>query len=239
MIGEAIAEPVVQPAVQPAEPAVIEVIRDEDVIPPMPKEAMYGYLKDVAEELMAPFGWAYPATLAVAATLGISQVTNIRPTLYVALLGAIHGGKSSTRERAVKNFPNLDPKFISTNTPGSDRGLFDQFDKDELIGQAVLLNLDEISKMMKKVNILGSALPDTLCKLFYEDEDGGSDKKGTFGINVKLNILGGLKCKDPDDFMNAFGANTQDGLATTVSSMVWRRVRNSTLIRGIRGNLAL
>ncbi len=186
---------------------------EETDIPAMPKTAMYGILADMAVELMAPLGWAYPALLASSAALGIPQLSSIRPTVYVSLLGPKGGGKSTTGDRAIKSTPNLDLKLVCKFTTGSDRGLFETFGKEEFKGQTILLTLDEMSKLMKKVNIMGSALPETLCTLFYKDEDGGSDKKGSFGVNIRLNILGGLICKDPDDFLKAFGANTTDGLA--------------------------
>jgi hypothetical protein len=189
----------------------------------MPESCMYGWLADFARTLETPLGWSYPPAVTVFAARIDGDNRVIRPTLYTALIGAVHGGKSETINRAIESFVWL-TDTVKVTTPGSDRGLINIFggrvDKKKA-GEANaeppkpkthLLALDEFRDMLNKANINGSSLPATLCSLFYKNEAGAADKNGEHKCLVRLNILGGLKANDSEEFAEVFGAETTAGL---------------------------
>lgn len=188
----------------------------------MPESCMYGWLGDVARALETPLGFAYPAVLTTWAAQIQAQPRHTRPTLYTALMGAVHCGKSETIKRARAYIHLYDADAIKTTVPGSDRGLINIFggkkkDKDDKNSvpdtpKTRLLIQDELRNTVAKANISGSSLPATLCSLWSEDEAGAADKSGEHICLVRLNILGALKAEDPEEFAEVFGKESTAGL---------------------------
>ncbi|MDR3676939.1 MAG: hypothetical protein P4N24_15725 [Acidobacteriota bacterium] len=188
----------------------------------MPESAMYGWIADKARELQVPLGFAYAATLTAFAPCITTFPRQIRPTLYTALIGPVHCGKTETLKRVRASIQYPDPETVKTTVPGSDRGLINIFGgkkkdkKDEAFGLEVpktrLLVQDELRNTFAKAMIQGSSLPSTLCTLFSEDEAGTADKTGEHIALVRLSILGALKAEDADDFAEVFGKGATSGL---------------------------
>jgi hypothetical protein len=129
---------------------------------------MFGKLAVLARSTRSPLSWAYPASLAYYAGLGINlhdPDPKIHTTAYVALLGNVEDGKSVTmkRTRQVLGLTSED-MFPS---PNSDRGLIAEFrvtpdgiplDKKEapgpLFGGTVVA--DEMRELMLKMAIKGA-----------------------------------------------------------------------------------
>lgn len=188
----------------------------------MPESAMHGWLGKKARELETPLGFAYPAMLTAFAALLNEFPRQVRPTLYTALAGPVHCGKSETIKRALASLEFPDPDIVKWTVPGSDRGLINIFSgkkkdkKGTAIGPATaktrLLAQDELRNALAKADINGSSLPSTLCSLWSQDEAGAADKTGEHVALVRLNVLGALKADDPDDFAEVFGKQSTSGL---------------------------
>lgn len=177
----------------------------------MPDECLYGWLGETAKLLGAPLSWAYTSCLSIFAGQGINLAEPdfpARPTLYACLLGGAGDGKSVTISRA-KTILAPPPEHIRTSTPASDRGLVCLINRST--GQApegaqdVVLVLDELRDLLAKVNIQGSSLAPTLCKLFYDSIGGSADKTGLHEVDVRLSLLGALAVRDPTEFQALFG----------------------------------
>jgi hypothetical protein len=184
----------------------------------LPQDAMYGVLADIPRRIGAPRGWAYGAALTLFAAQGInltdSVFGSVRPTLYTCLMGSPGRGKSRVTSR-LGALLSLATTVLKKQTPGSDRGLFEilgasKKDIPELT--SVCLLQDELRNLLRKGQIQGSTLNQTLCTLFYEDEAGCADKKGVLTVNVRLSLLGLLAVESPSEFSELFGSESQAGL---------------------------
>lgn len=87
----------------------------------MPPAAMYGKAADLARSLGCGLGPSYVAILACAAGMGVhgGPIYHQKPTLYVAMLGAVGAGKSTVIERAMQTLPqvmgmNSTPSWVVT-----------------------------------------------------------------------------------------------------------------------------
>lgn len=180
----------------------------EAAVSRIPDNAMYGNAARLASMLRCPMGFAYPAVLAAIAAVGFPDTSNVRPTLYVGLLGGVGSGKSVTRDRATKLF-DISSRVI-VHTPSSDRGLQKLLAEKEA-GASCLISADEMRTMMAKGAIENSTLVPLLCELWSSTTAGSADKTGNHGINVRLNILGCLKIDDPSEFPDVFGFATAHG----------------------------
>jgi hypothetical protein len=179
---------------------------------------MYGVLADIPRRAQGPRGWTYGAALTLFAAQGVnllqSTFGSVRPTLYTCNVGTPGRGKSRGTTR-VESILGVAPEKIKKQTPGSDRGLF------EILGASkkgtpeltsVCLLQDELRNLLRKGQIQGSTLNQTLCTLFYEDEAGCADKKGVLTVNSRLSILGQLAVETPSEFAELFGSESQAGL---------------------------
>ena len=189
----------------------------------MPESCMYGWLGDVARKLDTPLGFAYPAVMTKWAAQIQTLPKHVRPTLYTCLMGPVHCGKSETIKRADAYIHLFDADAVKWTVPGSDRGLINIFggkkqkdDKDDKnladTPKTRILLQDELRNTIAKANIQGSSLPSTLCSLWSQDEAGAADKTGEHVCLVRLNILGGLKADDAEDFAEVFGKDSTTGL---------------------------
>jgi hypothetical protein len=178
----------------------------------MPEDCMYGWLGEKTKELGVPYGFGYPAMLAMAGVRTLSPPKMIRPTMYVALIGPIHSGKSQAMRRAQDAFEWANTDTILRGTPGSDRGLAKMLEDDTLQVQSRLLLQDELRKTLSKMDIQGSCLATTLCELWSEDKAGSADKKGFDSILCRLSIVGGLMAENPQEFAEVFGKESNAGL---------------------------
>ena len=190
----------------------------------MPECAMYGWCAEKARELETPLGYAYPAIVTAVAAMINGTTRGIRPTMYTVLIGPVHCGKTETIKRAIDSLLWPDPATVKWTVPGSDRGLINIFggkkkddkDKDPVsnarFAKTHLLAQDEFRNTINKSNISGSSLAPTLCSLWSQDEAGAADKTGEHICLVKLNILGGLKADDPEEFAEVFGKESTAGL---------------------------
>lgn len=188
---------------------------------PMPESCMYGWLGNKARGLEMPLGYAYPAIMTAFAGQNITMISDmVRPTLYTCLIGPIHSGKSVAIERACRSLIYSNQDGIITDTPGSDRGLYNLFaapkckpgEEPVKILKTHLLAQDELRDTFGKISVQGSSLAPTLCKLWSQDEAGSADKTGCHHVSVRLSILGALKAKDTEDFADVFGKGANDGL---------------------------
>jgi len=215
-------KPEVVPAKEtPAEPKLASIYN-------LPETALKGWLGEQARKLEVPLEYAYPAVCTVFCTRLHNRGT-VRPTLYTALVGPVHCGKSVAIDRAVEimGYGGEDDTVVTT-TPASDRGMALLFPaKRKVAGERAsgikegeevlplrprLLACDELKDLLNKTTITNSSLPQTLCTLFYKDQAGSADKTGEHKARVQLSILGGLKATNPDDFAQTFGKSTSDGL---------------------------
>jgi len=206
-------------AAEPVEPvnnSTGSAANPEDYPLAMSRECAYGWLAEQAEYLGGPFGWSYVSLL----TLSTPRIhveadfyEAIRPTLYAALLGPSGVGKSRTMDRAHLQLGGNDFE-VEVNVPGSDRGLYEIFEKVDQapVPPKMVLLQDELRTLMSKVNIQGSSLAPALCTLYYKDEVGGAVKGKALSAYVRLSILGGLKASDPMEFREVFGSETTAGL---------------------------
>ena len=202
-------------------PNAVEVIvkGKKTKIPVMPESCMYGWLGQKARELDVPLGFAYPTVITVFAGNNCPAGDYVRPTLYTALIGPVHCGKSLTMDRAVASFEFQHDGVVAEQTVASDRGLYNLFgvkkkkdDETVTLLKTHVLVQDELRDMLCKVGIQNSSLAPVLCKLFYKDSAGVAVKEGVHDVLVRLSILGGLKCKDAEEFSEVFGKQTNDGL---------------------------
>lgn len=177
----------------------------------IPEDAMYGNAHRLASILRCPMSYAYPAVLSVIASHGFEDVSNVRPTLYVNLLGPVHSGKSVTRDRATRLL-DIGDRLID-RTPASDRGLYRLFAStlQEDAGKSYLLSADEMRTLMSKGAIENSTLVSVLCELWSKNTAGGADKTTDHGVNLRLSLLGCTKIKDPSEFPDVFGFATAHG----------------------------
>jgi hypothetical protein len=187
-------------------------------IPEIPPEAAYGWLGRKAIESGMPLGFIYPALLGVFAGKPI-RCGKVHPSLYVALLGDVETGKSQAIERAQAVLGMKEPVVVRRSA-SSDRGLFKLFGDDpkqkdvpKKSGGTFVMCLTELRHMFTKMAMENNSLPPALSALWDSGKDfGTADKFNNVGCAVTLSIVGGLKCKDPDEFSAVFGADTMHGL---------------------------
>jgi hypothetical protein len=196
---------------------------DQEVIPPFPRQVMYGRAGELAQSLDCPMGYAYLAVLAAASGRFRIGTNGTRGTLNAALLGTIGDGKSVTQDRAASLF-GLD--WEERKTPASDKGLQRLFPAtikekgedgtDKIIAisaRPALLLVDELRELMAKASIENSTLALMLCTLFYRDRAGSIAKDGPAAdACVRLSILGAMKVAHPSEFPQVFGFATAQGL---------------------------
>lgn len=187
-------------------------------IPEIPPEAAYGWLGRKAVESGMPLGFIYPALLGVYAGKPIRS-GKVHPSLYIALLGDVETGKSQAIERAQAVLDMKEPAVVRRSA-SSDRGLFKLFGDDpkqkdapKKSGGTFVMCLTELRHMFTKMAMENNSLPPALSALWDSGKDfGTADKFNNVGCAVTLSIVGGLKCKDADEFSAVFGADTMHGL---------------------------
>lgn len=183
---------------------------EEESLRPIPQEAMFGKLAEIARQTHTPLGYAYPAVLALASVY-VQSDPNVRASLYVAPAGDVHSGKTvaTDRTRALLSLSDENPLCL-VKTPYSDRGLYQLLPGSEF--KKRVLAVDEGRAMMAKGSIENSTLISVLCSLWSRNREGGADKKGAESVNVELSIVMNLKVKDESEFPSVFTHATAHGL---------------------------
>lgn len=194
------------------------------ILPELPKEALYGWLGKKALESSIPHGFLYPALVGVYAGKQIAVTDKaIHPCLNIALVADVETGKSQAIEQAEKALDMRDMGeggSVCHRSASSDRGLFNIFgddpkQKDAPIksGKTYVMCLTELRHMFTKMAMQNNSLPPTLCSMWDNGKDNGTaDKYKNVGCRVNLSIVGGLKCKNMEEFGDVFGADTMHGL---------------------------
>ena len=231
-MGGGIADPAAE--AKPAEQespisTVVEIPNDGKAAPapkiyPFPESALYGWLGEEARLIGTPLGFAYPAWVTAFAPRIQGFPKQVRPTVYCALIGPVHCGKSETIRRVLASIHYAEEDTVKTTVPASDRGVITCFGmkqkKDDpnaipshlQVPKTKLLVQDELRNMLAKAMIQGSSLPSVLNTLWYEDECGVADKSGEYTARLRLSILGALKTDDATDFGEVFAKGATSGL---------------------------
>jgi hypothetical protein len=195
-------------------PRVLE--KEEDSIPVIPPDAMYGKVSELARKTRAPLGFAYPAVLACCSVY-VPPTDSVRPSIYVGQIGPVQSGKSVGKVRAgqltglLDSQGNVISQFCKETTPGSDRGLIKLY-AGELVTKPSLLVSDEGRSIMQKGSIENSSLFTVLCELWSKDTAGVVDKKGLDECRVRLSLLLNLKIDSEAEFPKVFSHGSTHGL---------------------------
>jgi pimeloyl-ACP methyl ester carboxylesterase len=185
----------------------------------------------IARAAQAPLGWAYCMVLTLIGGIGPkvrSDASECPPArLYMDALGPVHYGKSRTFGRVRKLVKSPRPNYIKETNLNSDRALDATFGQDEkdkkengplpttdpdIWAPSYVVYSDEMSTLLRKINIQGSTLASSLCSLYYRSQGSNSDRKGDHDFYVKLSFIGCQKCTGPDDFKLMWQSNTAEGL---------------------------
>jgi hypothetical protein len=158
--------------------------------------------------------------MAVASSYGVPAYRNLRPNLYVTLLGKTRVGKSVVVERATKSWVPPVESMVVNGYAGSEIGLVDilggkrlKADEDwQANPKPTLLVQDEMRMMFGKIAIQNSSLPYALNQLFYKDIFETASKGGHYVVSTHLSMLGCLTCANPDEFAEIYGVDTATGL---------------------------
>jgi hypothetical protein len=181
-----------------------------DDLLPFPVEAMYGKLKEIAEGMNVPYGFAYPALLTLACGLDITDLGgSVRGTLYTALLGGVNFGKTIVTTRAMGSLW-VGEGVVNETVPGSDRGLIKTMGTE---GRRIVLVQDELRNLLSKCGITNSSLTPLLCKLWSSNVAAASDKRAVEEGKAVVSLLGNLAVEDPSEFAKVMGAETTRGLS--------------------------
>ncbi len=191
----------------------------------IPDTAMYGRMREWAEQMELPLSVAYPAILgAYSALPKYDEILGVRFNLYVALLMPVGGGKNLALERACKVL-NLRPGLdYEDATLGGAGGLWNALgDKKEGRGRdatavpgprKMLLNPAEFGATLTNTKIDNSTLAGHLCNLWDKNRISMPTREGKREVNCRLSILGALPVdkNTPEQFSRFFSEETAHGL---------------------------
>jgi hypothetical protein len=175
----------------------------------LPEQCLDGWLGEVCQKKMPEFPRAFSwLALLAAASVLIPAETRMRCNLFVALVGALHSGKSSACERAFQLLGlKGEPKLLELKA-GSAEGLAEYV--GNLDGEPRLLYPDELAHLLEKSMIERSSFPRFLTTAFYSDQQQLTVmKRKAVNFNARLSILGGVV---EDQFGDLFGSATTGGL---------------------------
>lgn len=183
-----------------------------------PEAAMYGWLGELARKIDGPLSAAYPVLLAMAAPC-VQPYKRLRPNLYVNIIGGAGDGKTRVINNARETWLTPPEVGVVSKYPGSEIGLI-QFlggkkakdtKHEDRYPKPYLLIQDEMRITFNKMDIKGSSLPNMLNHLFYHDDFGTGSKQGDWECFPRLSVVGGLTCKNPDEFAEIYGLTTTQG----------------------------
>ena len=129
-------------------------------------------------------------------------------------------GKSHTMTRATRSLI-VSPGTIRSANPGSDIGLQHilALEPDEgapkgtpLPCNYCLLHADELKGLIGRLSIQNSGLGTMLTDMWDNDIYETATAKGKITTNARFSLLGGVSCRDQDDFAALFGEGTMGGL---------------------------
>jgi hypothetical protein len=197
--------------VGPAERAS-EAVAEPLAVADMPETVLDGRLGEICERRLLiyglPIAYAWPATLAAASVLVPHEPRKkIRSNLYVALVGALHSGKSKSGEFAREALGVFPPTLQDLNA-GSGEGLFESL--AEAKGETRLVNPDELSHLLEKSQIDRASLPALLNRAFYESNfELRVSKRKLLAFHSTLSVFGGIVDRN---FQYLFDWTTTAGL---------------------------
>jgi hypothetical protein len=203
--------------VEPNEPEGIIESVEEDEAADMPENCITGnVLSDVLNSYMKDFprAYAWPALLTAAGALvPINEhIIGNQTSLFTALIGASHSGKSTAIEHARYNLgiTNGSPHYASPKS-GSPEGFFkDQMKKQPVgITSQVLWDIDEWSHFFKKAGIENSTFMSNLNTAFNKNQIRLIIAKGeNVAVDMALSLIGGIVT---DDVQSCFGSESVSG----------------------------
>ena len=200
--------------------------------PTIPRECLASsYLGRLYDEVFAPNGWtlelALPALVTAASVLipkpnGI-QFSDLKTSLYTALISPVHGGKSQVAEWAAKSlgiFHETRDQHYTQVKFGSAEQMWKFLSKHSDIAKdskafrdAVLINPDEWAHVMAKAGIPDASFSTTLTSAFYQRSHtvtlGGQGGGRNVEIPFSFSLIGGIV---QDEFDSVFGAAALGGL---------------------------
>jgi hypothetical protein len=208
-----------EPDVQARPPEDMSLLTEDELL----EKSLYGWLGEQARMMQSPLGPAYSVLIVRFMGQGVPPAGFTRPTGYLCLKADKGAGKSRIVDRSESVFRLKEGTVYSSMTLASDRGVSTlggrkKKDKEEdddglpPIAMPTLVVQDELKTTLGKMAIRNSGLAGILCTLFYKDEAGSLDKQGRHAACCKLSLIGGLKARDPHQFSEAFGRETDDGL---------------------------
>jgi hypothetical protein len=190
----------------------------------IPKDALYGYLGEIARKLDLPLSIAYPAVLtAYSAVPRYDEILGVQCNLYCALMMGVGGGKNIALMRSVRAL-NLRESDYMDATIGGAGGLFQALgnqsegrgkDKVDIPSpRKMLINPAEFAATLANMKLENSTLATHLCNLWDKRQISLPVREGKREINCRLSILGALPvdAEAPETFTRYFGEETGAGL---------------------------
>lgn len=191
----------------------------------IPKDALYGYLGEIASKLDLPLSIAYPAVLtAYSAVPKEDEILGVQCNLYCGLMMGVGGGKNIALTRSARALNLRYELDYMDATIGGAGGLHQAIggrterngrEKVEIPGpRKMLLNPAEFAATLANMKLENSTLATHLCNLWDKIQISLPVREGKREINCRLSILGALPvdADQPETFTRYFGEETGAGL---------------------------
>lgn len=192
---------------------------------PIPRQAMYGKMKEWAQQTELSMSVAYPAILAAYSAIPkYDDILGVRFNLYCALLMPVGGGKNLALDRAAQVLHMVAGTDFQDCTLGGAGGLWQALgEKKEGRGrdatvipgpQKMLLNPAEFGATLANTRIDGSTLSQHLCNLWDKNKITLPTREGVRGVDCRLSILGALPVDSEslEQFSRFFAEEASHGL---------------------------
>jgi len=191
----------------------------------IPAEAMYGKMKEWAQQTELSMSIAYPAILAAYSAIPkYDDILGVRFNLYAALLMPVGGGKNLALDRAARVLHMTAGTDYQDCTLGGAGGLWQALGekregrgKDALVipgPRKMLLNPAEFGATLANTRIDGSTLSQHLCNLWDKNKISLPTREGMRGVDCRLSILGALPVdgESLEQFSRFFAEEASHGL---------------------------
>jgi hypothetical protein len=178
-------------------------------VPDMPEAVLDGRLGEICSRRLLslgfPIAYAWPALVAVAGSL--VPTCQSRTNLFVALVGDIATGKSSTIRLAFSVL-GVEAPMRHDLMAGSAEGLMERL--GDANGEARIVSVDELKHLLSKSKIDNASFPTVLNRAFYDTAFELVAARGRrLPVNCRLSVLGGVV---EADFAQCFSSATVYGL---------------------------